>query len=150
MLICLHPTGSTRNVRVKKLFWCSFLKKIFLVTNILVYSYSGEQSKLLVLSSASLFSCSCCFDFSYPQSSAQVSLNCAALGRQMNQWEANGLFKVYSVYSPIYSKSCYRYAKPVAIPKRRAWSATLSRSRRQKHLLEVMRQNSCLVKIATE
>ena len=33
-------------------------------------AYSGEQNKLLVLTSASYFSCSCNFDFSYPLSSA--------------------------------------------------------------------------------
>ena len=55
------------------------------------YAFPGEQSKPLVLSSASVFNCSCCFDFSYPQSSAQVSLNCATLGvqtnRQKESWE---------------------------------------------------------------
>ena len=34
-----------------------------------------------------IFNCSCCFDFSYPLSSAQVSLDCATLGRQINQWK---------------------------------------------------------------
>ena len=40
MLVCRHPTGPTRNVRVKKIFWCSFLKKNFLVTNILPHMIS--------------------------------------------------------------------------------------------------------------
>ena len=35
MLVCCHPTGSTRNVRVKIIFWCSLLKNFFLVTDIL-------------------------------------------------------------------------------------------------------------------
>ena len=70
-----------------------FLSQIYCTS----YAYAGEQSKLLVLCSASFFSYSCCFDFSYPLSSAQVSLDCATLGRQMNQWKASGLFKVYSV-----------------------------------------------------
>ena len=46
------------------------------------YAYPAEQSKLLVLSSA----CSRCFDFSYLLSSVQVSLDCATLDRQINQW----------------------------------------------------------------
>ena len=29
MLVCCHPTGSTRKVRVKKNFFCTFLKKDF-------------------------------------------------------------------------------------------------------------------------
>ena len=32
-------------------------------------------------------SCSCCFEFSYLLSSAKVSLGCATLGRQINQWK---------------------------------------------------------------
>ena len=40
MLVCRHPTRPTRNVRVKKKFWCSFLKKKFLVTNILPHMTS--------------------------------------------------------------------------------------------------------------
>ena len=47
-----------------------------------INNYPGEQSKLLVLSSASFFSCLCCFDFSYPLYSAQVSLDFATLCRQ--------------------------------------------------------------------
>ena len=35
MLVCRHSTGSTRNLQVKNFFWCSFLKKKFLVTDIL-------------------------------------------------------------------------------------------------------------------
>ena len=53
------------------------------------YAYSEEQSKVLVLSSASFFSCSCCFDFSYPLSFVQVSLNCITPGRQINRWKAS-------------------------------------------------------------
>ena len=60
MLICRHPTGSTRKVWVKTFFWCLFPPKQI---------------------SASFLSCSCCFDFSYPLSSAQVSLESATLGR---------------------------------------------------------------------
>ena len=36
-----------------------------------------------------LFSCSCCFDFSYPLSSAQFSLDCATLDGQINRWKAS-------------------------------------------------------------
>ena len=46
------------------------------------YVSLGEQSKLLVLSSALFFSCFCCFDVSYPLSSVQVSLDFATLGHQ--------------------------------------------------------------------
>ena len=49
----------------------------------------GEQSKLLVLSYASVFSCSCCFDLSYPLYSVQVSLDCTTEGRQINQWKVS-------------------------------------------------------------
>ena len=35
------------------------------------------------------FKCSYCFDFSYPLSSAQVSLDRAALYRQINRWKAS-------------------------------------------------------------
>ena len=34
-----------------------------------------------------LSSCSCCFDFSYPLSSAQFSLDCATLDGQINRWK---------------------------------------------------------------
>ena len=53
------------------------------------YAYPGVQSKLLVLSSASFFSCSCYFDLFYPLSSAQVPLDCATECRQINQWKAS-------------------------------------------------------------
>ena len=46
------------------------------------------ESKVNNFSSAPLFSCSCCFDFSYPLSPAQVSVDCAILGRQINRWKA--------------------------------------------------------------
>ena len=52
------------------------------------YAYTGEQSKL-VLSSSSFFNCSYCFDFSYPMSSAQFSLDCATLDCKINQWKAS-------------------------------------------------------------
>ena len=53
------------------------------------HAYPGRQIELLALFSASFFSCSCCFDFSYPMSSAQVSLDCATLDHQINQWKAS-------------------------------------------------------------
>ena len=71
MLVCRQPTGSTINICYPS------------------YADPGEQSKLLVLSSASFFDCSYCFDFSYPLSSAQVSLDCATLDHQINRWKAS-------------------------------------------------------------
>ena len=47
------------------------------------------DSKVNNFSSASLFSCSCCFDFSYPLSPAQVSVDSAILGRQIKRWNAS-------------------------------------------------------------
>ena len=52
-------------------------------------AYPGEESKLLICSSGSFFSCLCCFDFSYPLSSAQVSLDCGTLALQINQLKAS-------------------------------------------------------------
>ena len=52
------------------------------------YAYPREESKLL-LYSASFLNCSCCFDFPYPLSFAQVSLDCTTLGRQLNRWKAS-------------------------------------------------------------
>ena len=52
--------------------------------NYIILAMLTLESKLLVLSSASFFSCSCCFDFSYPLVSAQVSL-----GGQINQSKAS-------------------------------------------------------------
>ena len=49
------------------------------------YAYTGEQSKLLALSSASFFNCSYCFDFSYPMPSAQFSLDCTTLDCNTNE-----------------------------------------------------------------
>ena len=77
-----------------------------------------SKVNFLFLSSAQFFSCSRYFDFSYLLSSAQVSLDCATLGHQINRWKDSSLFKVYQVYSLIYSVSCFRYAKPVAMPKK--------------------------------
>ena len=53
------------------------------------YAGIGEQGKLLFLSSASFFSCLCCFDFSHALPSAQVLLDCATLGRQINRRNAS-------------------------------------------------------------
>ena len=43
-----------------------------------------EQSEFVLLF-VSFFSFLCCFDFSYPLLSVQVSLDCATLGHQINQ-----------------------------------------------------------------
>ena len=77
---------TTRNLRVKKTFLMLIPEKTFLVTNIYYpsYPYPGEQSKL-VLSSASFFNCSYSFDFSYPLSSVQDSLDHAKVDRQINR-----------------------------------------------------------------
>ena len=53
------------------------------------YAYPAEQSKLLVLSSASFFNCWYSFDFSYPLSFTKVSLDCASLECQTNRWKAS-------------------------------------------------------------
>ena len=72
MLVYRHPAGSTGNWRVKIFFWHIFLKKNFFLSQIYFpsYAYPPEQNKLLVLSSASFFNRSYCFEFSYPLSSA--------------------------------------------------------------------------------
>ena len=90
MLVCRHPIGSTRNVRVKKIIRCSFLEKIFSHKySVLAMLTLLTQGKLLVLSSASFFNCSYFFDFSYPLSFAQVSLDCASIGCQINRWKGS-------------------------------------------------------------
>ena len=48
-----------------------------------------NKVNLLLFSSASFFKYSYCFDFSYPLSSAQVSLDCGTLDRQINQCKAS-------------------------------------------------------------
>ena len=71
-------------------FWCSLL--ISDAQSQIYYpslAYPGEQSKFLAFSSASFFSSSCCFDFSYPLPSTQVSLDCTTLDCQINQWKAS-------------------------------------------------------------
>ena len=64
-------------------------KKGFLSQICPSYAYPAEKSKLLVLCSTSFFICSYYFDFSYPLSLANVSLDCASLERQINQWKAS-------------------------------------------------------------
>ena len=44
---------------------------------------------MLTFFSVLFFSFSCFFYFSYPLSSVQVSLDCTALGHQINQWKAS-------------------------------------------------------------
>ena len=65
-----------------------FSHKYIILAMLTMFTLPEEQSKLLVLSSASFFSCSLCFDFFYTLSSAQASLDCATLGRQINWWTA--------------------------------------------------------------
>ena len=75
MLVWRHATGSKNFLMlIPEIFFCL---QIFYPS----YAYPGERSKLFALSFYSLFSV---FDFSYPLSSAQVSLDCAILGRQTN------------------------------------------------------------------
>ena len=71
-------------------FWCSFF--ISDAQSQIYYpslAYPGEQSKFLAFSSTSFFSSSCCFDFSYPLPSTQVSLDCTTLDCQIDQWKAS-------------------------------------------------------------
>ena len=74
--------------QVKNFFHDHPSKKKHLVANIFTLVMLTLESKVNNFSSASLFSCSCCFDFSYPLSPAQVSVDCAILGRQINRWKA--------------------------------------------------------------
>ena len=72
----------------KKCFLVLILeKKFFSHKYIILATVRGEQSKLLVFSSASFFTCSSCFDFSYQLSPARVSLDCATLGHHINLWK---------------------------------------------------------------
>ena len=81
MLVCRHSTGSLRNAQVSFFFFFFLMlileKKSFSYRYIILamITLPGEQSKLLVLSSASFFNSSYCFDFSYLLSSAQVSFD---------------------------------------------------------------------------
>ena len=72
MLVCRHPTQSTRNVRVKKIFdahsWLFSFSHKYIILAMLTL-----ESKVNFLLSSYL----CCFDFSYSLSSAQVSLDFA-------------------------------------------------------------------------
>ena len=93
MLLPRHLIESTRNMQVKKKIFDA-PEKEFLVTNILselwryvilaiilaILYHPRGQSKLLVLSFASYYSCSFCFDFSYPLPSVRLSPDCATLG----------------------------------------------------------------------
>ena len=84
MLVCRCPTGSTN------FFLVLIHENIFLVTNILPSNtYPGEQRRLLFLSSASFFSCSCCFDFFYPLSPVENSPGCAILVPPNKLMESN-------------------------------------------------------------
>ena len=69
--------GLQEKCRSKKNAFEAHSWKTVLSYNYIFPAYPVDQSKLLVLSSASMFNCSYCFDFSYPLSSLQVSLDCA-------------------------------------------------------------------------
>ena len=81
MLVCRHPIGPTINLWVKTFFDAHSRKTKPFQLHIYdpSYAYLVEQSKLLVLSSTSLFICSCRFDSSYTLSSMEVSLDSAKL-----------------------------------------------------------------------
>ena len=90
MLLYRHSAGSTRNVRVKNVFERSFLKKRFFSHKYVIQAVLTLESKVIfiIISYVSFFNCFSCFDFSYPLCSAQVSLDCATLVRQINRWKA--------------------------------------------------------------
>ena len=46
MLVCRHPTGSTRNGLVKKRFWCSFLKKTFFSYKYIILAMLTLENKV--------------------------------------------------------------------------------------------------------
>ena len=79
MLLVCHETSGSKNFFDAHSFKKKFYSQIYYPS----YAHHGEQSKLLVLSSAYFFSC--CFGFFYPLSSAQVSLDCATQDHQINR-----------------------------------------------------------------
>ena len=62
-----------------------FSHKCIILTMLILESKVNFLFFLLYL----FFSCSCCFAFSYPLPSAQVSLDCTTISRQINRWEAS-------------------------------------------------------------
>ena len=72
-------------------FWCSFLKKIFFGHQYIILAMLTLESKVNFLFFLLLHFLVVCvaLTFSYPLSFAQVSLDCATLGCQINWWRAS-------------------------------------------------------------
>ena len=117
--LAVNPTGSTRNMRVKQFFWCSFLKKKFFSHKCIILAMLSLESKLnfFFFLLHHFFSYSCYFDFSYPLSSVQVSLGCAKLGcqqtdgrlalQQIETQMANKIFKYELSFKKLKIHFCF-------------------------------------------